>query len=97
MPNLDGAIRHGNLSCMFEGGRRVVLALFWVLLYRHARIVGGVLKRILPIPPMSKLSIIPCGDKSLLVTCDFRASSQSLFDAHTQSALIQKWLLGPPG
>jgi uncharacterized protein YndB with AHSA1/START domain len=37
------------------------------------------------------------GDKVLVVTRRFAASPEAVYRAHTEPALIQKWLLGPPG
>jgi uncharacterized protein YndB with AHSA1/START domain len=46
---------------------------------------------------MSKLTLKTEGDRYVLVTRRFEATPESLYRAHTEPALIQKWLLGPDG
>jgi len=46
---------------------------------------------------MSKLSLRTEGDKHVVVTRYFGASPEAVYRAHTDPALIQKWMLGPEG
>ncbi len=46
---------------------------------------------------MSKLTLKTEGDTHVVVTRHFAASPEAVFRAHTEPALIQKWLLGPEG
>lgn len=46
---------------------------------------------------MSKMTLITEGDRHVVVTRRFAASPELIYRAHTEPALIQKWLLGPPG
>jgi uncharacterized protein YndB with AHSA1/START domain len=46
---------------------------------------------------MSKLAIKTEGDTRLLVTRRFAATPEAVYRAHTDPALIQKWMLGPDG
>jgi uncharacterized protein YndB with AHSA1/START domain len=46
---------------------------------------------------MSKLALTTEGDKYIIVTRRFAASPELVYRAHTEPALIQKWLLGPDG
>jgi uncharacterized protein YndB with AHSA1/START domain len=46
---------------------------------------------------MSKLTLTTEGDRHVVVTRRFAASPQAVYRAHTEPALIQKWLLGPEG
>ena len=46
---------------------------------------------------MSKLSLRTEGDKHVVVTRHFAASPEAVYRAHTEPALIQKWMLGPEG
>jgi uncharacterized protein YndB with AHSA1/START domain len=46
---------------------------------------------------MSKMTLITEGDRYLVVTRKFAAPPKSVYRAHTEPELIQKWLLGPPG
>jgi uncharacterized protein YndB with AHSA1/START domain len=46
---------------------------------------------------MSKLVLTTEGDKYVVVTRRFAASPELVYRAHTEPALIQKWLLGPDG
>ena len=46
---------------------------------------------------MSKLTLIPEGDKHVVVTRRFAAPPEAVYRAHTEPRLIQKWMLGPDG
>jgi uncharacterized protein YndB with AHSA1/START domain len=46
---------------------------------------------------MTKLTLTTEGDTHVVVTRRFKASPQAVYRAHTEPALIQKWLLGPDG
>jgi uncharacterized protein YndB with AHSA1/START domain len=46
---------------------------------------------------MSKLTLKTEGDRHIVVTRRFAAPPQAVYRAHTEPALIQKWLLGPDG
>jgi uncharacterized protein YndB with AHSA1/START domain len=46
---------------------------------------------------MSKLTLKPEGDRFLVVTRRFAAPPEAVYRAHTDPALVQKWLLGPEG
>jgi uncharacterized protein YndB with AHSA1/START domain len=46
---------------------------------------------------MSKMTLLTEGDRHVVVTRRFAASPELIYRAHTEPALIQKWLLGPPG
>lgn len=46
---------------------------------------------------MSKLTLKTEGDTHVVVTRRFAASPKTVFRAHTEAALMQKWLLGPEG
>lgn len=46
---------------------------------------------------MSKLTLTTEGDTHVVVTRRFKAPPEAVYRAHTEPALIQKWLLGPPG
>jgi uncharacterized protein YndB with AHSA1/START domain len=46
---------------------------------------------------MSKMALTTEGDRYVIVTRRFAASPELVFRAHTEPALIQKWLLGPDG
>ncbi|WP_274628326.1 SRPBCC domain-containing protein [Arvimicrobium flavum] len=46
---------------------------------------------------MSKLTLKTEGDRWVVVTRRFAAPSETVFRAHTEPKLIQKWLLGPGG
>jgi uncharacterized protein YndB with AHSA1/START domain len=46
---------------------------------------------------MSKLTLKTEGDTHVVVTRRFAAPPQAVFRAHTEPALLQKWLLGPDG
>lgn len=46
---------------------------------------------------MSKLTLKTEGDTYVVVTRRFAAAPKTVFRAHTEPALIQKWLLGPDG
>lgn len=46
---------------------------------------------------MSKLTLKTEGDTHVVVTRRFAAPPKAVFRAHTEPALLQKWLLGPEG
>jgi len=46
---------------------------------------------------MSKLTLKTEGDTHVVVTRRFAAAPEAVYRAHTEPALIQKWLLGPDG
>lgn len=46
---------------------------------------------------MSKLSLKTEGDTHIVATRRFAASPEAVYRAHTDPAIIQKWLLGPDG
>jgi uncharacterized protein YndB with AHSA1/START domain len=46
---------------------------------------------------MSKMTLKTEGDRHVVVTRRFAASPELVYRAHTEPALIQKWLLGPTG
>jgi len=46
---------------------------------------------------MSKLTLKTEGDTHVVVTRRFAAAPESVYRAHTDPELIQKWLLGPEG
>ena len=46
---------------------------------------------------MSKLRLVTEGEKHIVVTRRFAAPPEAVFRAHTEPALIQRWLLGPEG
>ena len=46
---------------------------------------------------MSKLTLKTEGDTHVIVTRRFAASPKTVFRAHTEAALMQKWMLGPEG
>jgi uncharacterized protein YndB with AHSA1/START domain len=46
---------------------------------------------------MSKMTLKTEGDKQVVVTRRFAAPPEAVYRAHTEPALIQKWLLGPNG
>jgi len=46
---------------------------------------------------MTKLTLRTEGDTHVVVTRHFNAKPEALYRAHTEPALIQKWLLGPDG
>jgi uncharacterized protein YndB with AHSA1/START domain len=43
------------------------------------------------------LQISTPNDREIVITRQFAASRQSVFDAHTRPELIKRWLLGPEG
>jgi uncharacterized protein YndB with AHSA1/START domain len=47
--------------------------------------------------PMSKMMLTTDGDKHIVVTRRFAAPPESVYRAHTDPSLIQRWLLGPDG
>lgn len=46
---------------------------------------------------MAKIKIEPDGDRQIVVTRRFAASPEAVYRAHTEPALIQRWMLGPEG
>jgi len=46
---------------------------------------------------MSKLTLMTEGDKHVVVTRRFAAPPETVYRAHTETKLIQKWMLGPDG
>lgn len=46
---------------------------------------------------MSKMTLKTEGDRYVIVTRRFAASPESVYRAHTDPELIQKWMLGPDG
>jgi len=46
---------------------------------------------------MSKLTLKTEGDKNVVVTRRFNASPEAVYRAHTESKLVQQWMLGPEG
>jgi uncharacterized protein YndB with AHSA1/START domain len=46
---------------------------------------------------MNKLTLTPAGDTHVIVKRSFAAPPEALYRAHTEPALLQKWLLGPDG
>lgn len=46
---------------------------------------------------MSKLTLTTEGDTHIVVTRHFAAPPEAVYRAHTDPALVQKWLLGPEG
>ena len=46
---------------------------------------------------MSKMTLKTEGDRFVVVTRRFAATPEQVYRAHTEPALIQKWLLGPDG
>src|ERR1700719_792960 len=46
---------------------------------------------------MSKSEVETEGDKHVVVTRRFAAPPEAVYRAHTEPALIQKWMLGPDG
>jgi uncharacterized protein YndB with AHSA1/START domain len=46
---------------------------------------------------MSKMTLKTEGDTHIVVTRHFAASPESVYRAHTEPEIIQKWLLGPEG
>jgi uncharacterized protein YndB with AHSA1/START domain len=46
---------------------------------------------------MSRLTLTTEGDTHIVVIRRFKAAPEAVFRAHTEPALIQKWMLGPDG
>lgn len=46
---------------------------------------------------MAKMTLKTEGDTHVVVTRRFAASPEAVYRAHTECALIQKWMLGPDG
>src|SRR5436305_202061 len=47
--------------------------------------------------PMSKMTLKTVGDTHVIVTRHFAAPPEAVYRAHTDPALVQKWMLGPEG
>ena len=47
--------------------------------------------------PKNKLQLRTEGDTHVIVTRRFNAPPQAVYRAHTEPALIQRWMLGPAG
>ena len=46
---------------------------------------------------MSKLTLTPEGDRHVIVKRRFAAAPESVYRAHIEPQLVQKWMLGPEG
>jgi uncharacterized protein YndB with AHSA1/START domain len=46
---------------------------------------------------MSKLTLTTEGDTHVVVTRRFAATPEAVYRAHTESTLVQQWMLGPDG
>jgi uncharacterized protein YndB with AHSA1/START domain len=46
---------------------------------------------------MTRLTLKTEGDRYVVVTRRFSAPPEAVYRAHTETELLQKWLLGPPG
>jgi len=46
---------------------------------------------------MSRMTLKTEGDRYVVVTRKFKASPEAVYRAHTDSGLLQKWMLGPDG
>src|SRR5271168_4251663 len=46
---------------------------------------------------MNKLTLTTEGDKHVIIIRHFAATPEAVYRAHTEPAIIQKWLLGPDG
>src|SRR5438552_15841795 len=46
---------------------------------------------------MSKLTLKTEGDRHIVVTRRFAAAPEAVYRAHTDPALVRKWMLGPDG
>lgn len=46
---------------------------------------------------MSKMNLKTEGDRHVVVTRRFAAPPEAVYRAHTEPALVQRWMLGPPG
>jgi uncharacterized protein YndB with AHSA1/START domain len=46
---------------------------------------------------MSKLELKTEGDTHVIVTRLFKAPPEAVYRAHTETDLVRKWMLGPPG
>lgn len=46
---------------------------------------------------MTKLTVVQSGDRDLIVTRVFNAPRDLVFRALAEPALVQRWMLGPPG
>lgn len=46
---------------------------------------------------MSRLELKTEGDTQVIVTRHFKAPPEAVYRAHTETEIVQKWMLGPPG
>ncbi len=46
---------------------------------------------------MSRMQLMPSGERQILVTRSFELTARELYRAHVEPALIRQWVLGPPG
>ncbi|MBS0378614.1 MAG: SRPBCC domain-containing protein [Proteobacteria bacterium] len=46
---------------------------------------------------MSRMQLMPSGERQILVTRAFGLTPRQLYRAHVEPALIRQWVLGPPG
>jgi uncharacterized protein YndB with AHSA1/START domain len=46
---------------------------------------------------MSKLTLKSEGDRFVIVTRRFAAAPEAVYRAHVDPAIVQRWMLGPPG
>jgi uncharacterized protein YndB with AHSA1/START domain len=46
---------------------------------------------------MSKMNLTTEGDRHVVVTRRFAAPPEAVYRAHVEPALVQRWMLGPPG
>src|SRR5580765_9108256 len=47
--------------------------------------------------PRRKVSVVPDGESSIVITRSFNAPRELVYDAHTKPELVRRWLLGPEG
>jgi uncharacterized protein YndB with AHSA1/START domain len=45
----------------------------------------------------NKMTLVTEGDRHVVITRRFAASPEAVYRAHTETGLIQKWILGPDG
>lgn len=46
---------------------------------------------------LNTMKLTPRGEREIVITRDFNASREMVWDAMTKPELIRKWLFGPPG
>jgi uncharacterized protein YndB with AHSA1/START domain len=46
---------------------------------------------------MSKMELKTEGDRHVVITRRFKAPPEAVYRAHVEPALVQRWMLGPPG